>query len=462
MSQNSQTRRVETLTLSPSQCATAIRAMIPTGRSLFVWGPPGVSKSQTAQQEATSAVMAFIDMRLSQMDPSDLRGIPYPTKVGGVEGVRWSAPYILPKNLDIELTVDVEEGDETTVHFGNPKGTNGIHYVTDPKITVRALSNHAVAKIVEAGLDKVTVALYETDDKGEPTTIRAGGKVKVTVTGKCRAMLALEEFNSAAQSVQAAAYQLVLDRRLGEYEVPEDVFILGMGNRDTDKGVTYKMPTPVMNRFVHIEMRVDFEDWQRWALTNFVHSDVVGYLSAFKQKLFQFEPGSASRGFATPRSWEFVSDILKANEDLPESILLGLVSGAVGDGDGVQFVAHRKQAKDLPSADDILSGKVTKMPTSRTDVSLSYALATTLCYELKERDQKLRRDFGDKWAKVPERQEWIKQADNFLAFIMQNFQPEICIMAAKAAIQLHRLPFDTQKNKYFDEFANKYKDFIMA
>lgn len=455
------TKKADTLTLSPSQTATAIRAMIPTGRSMFIWGPPGVSKSQTAQQEATSASMAFIDMRLSQMDPSDLRGIPYPTKVGGVEGVRWSAPYVLPKDLDLSITADIEDG-ETIVHFGNPKGVNDIPYVQNPEITVKALTPGTVAKIAAATTDSVTIALFVADGSGEATAVPADGRVRVKIVGKCRAMLALEEFNSAAQSVQAAAYQLVLDRRLGEYEVPEDVFILGMGNRDTDKGVTYKMPTPILNRFIHVEMRVDFDDWQRWAITNFVHSDVVGYLSAFKQKLFQFEPANASRGFATPRSWEFVSDIIKANEDLPESILLGLVAGAVGDGDGVQFVAHRKSAKDLPSAEDILSGKVAKMPQQRTDTSLQYALATTLCYELKERDQRLKREHGDSWAKTPARQEWIKQADNFLAFIMVNFQPEICIMAAKAAIQMHRLPFDTQKNKYFDEFANKYKDFIMA
>ena len=286
------------------------------------------------------------------------------------------------------------------------------------------------------------------------------GKVRVLVKGETRAILALEEFNSAPPSVQAAAYQLVLDRRLGEYEVPTLVYIMGMGNRDTDKGVTYKMPTPIMNRFVHLEMRVDFDDWQRWALLNTVSSEVVGYLTAFKNHLFEFEPGTAARGFATPRSWEFVSDILLQNEDLPDMVMLALISGAVGDGISVQFTEFRKIAKDLPQAEHILSGKLKKMP-KKVEVSLAYALTTTLCYELKERVEKIKRQHGAKWMQSADRIDWLKEADNFLAFIMENFQPEICIMGSKAAIQVHKLPFDTQKMKNFDVFADKYRTLIM-
>lgn len=457
----SKSKSIETLKMSPSQVAQAIRAMVPTKRAMFCWGPPGVSKSQTAQQVATELGMAFIDLRLSQMDPSDLRGIPFPTKIGGVEGVRWSTPFVLPKNLDLELIADIEDADETTIHFGNPIGTNGIYYVQEPEITVKAIGAGKVAKIISSTPDKFVVALFAVDDKGVPTDVMTTGKVRATITGTCKAMLALEEFNSAAQSVQAAAYQLILDRRLGEYIVPDDVFILGMGNRDTDRGVTFKMPTPVMNRFVHVEMTVSFDDWQRWALLTMQHPDVVGYLSAFKQKLFQFEAGTASRGFATPRSWEFVSDILRANDDLPETIMINLVAGAVGDGDAVQFVAHRTSAKDLPRVEDILSGKVLKMPNGRPDVSLCYALATTLCYEMKERAEKVRGEAGDNWRKSKAYDQWIVEADNFFKFITDNFQPEICIMSAKAAIQLHKLPIDTQRNKNFVTFVERYKDFIM-
>lgn len=453
-------KKVETLTLTPSQCATAIKSVLGTKRAVFMWGPPGISKSQSAQQIATEVGMAFIDMRLSQMDPSDLRGIPYPAKVGGVEGVRWSAPYVLPRDLDLSFVVDVEDPEEITIPFSNPVGSNGLHYCTAPRIRVRSVDDTAVARIVSTTRDSVTVALFEADHDGNATDVPAAGRVRVMVDGKVRGILALEEFNSAAPSVQAAAYQLVLDRRLGEYIVPDGVDIIGMGNRDTDKGVTFKMPTPIMNRFIHIEMRSDFDDWQRWALMNMVHKDVVGYLSAFKSELFQFEAGTAARGFATPRSWEFVSDILKKNEDLPENVLLGLVVGAVGDGTGVKFCTHRKDAKNLPKIADILDGRVTKMPSTR-EISLSYMLTTAICYELKDQIDKIKRE-NKNWKSSQDYKDWNVRFDFFLRFAMENFTPEICIMAAKTAVQYYMLPIDINLCKTLDDFTSLYREYIMG
>ncbi len=444
--------KVETLTLKPSEVAASLRTMMRTSVSTFVWGPPGIAKSAIAKQVATSEGMAFIDVRLSQMDPTDLRGIPYPT--ADEEGVRWSAPIVLPKDLDVDKVVEIDAID-AVIKFKNPTGSNRIHYVTKPVITVEALDDSLTAQITSESLDRFSVVLLDSNGK------KAAGKVHYKVTGEARGVLALEEFNSAPPSVQAAAYQLVLDRALGEYEVPDGVMIVGMGNRDTDKGVTFKMPTPVMNRFVHIEMRSDFEDWQRWALSTRQNPEVVGYLTAFKEKLFQFEPGSAARGFATPRSWSFVSEILDADDDMSEMVAFGLFAGAVGDADGVQFMEFRKIAADLPEAESILNGTLKKMP-KKVEVSLAYALTTTLCYELKERADDVKRKGGQNWLTSPDRKRWLFEADNFLEFIMDNFQPEICIMGAKAAISVHKLPFDTQKMKHFDTFATKFKELIMS
>ena len=91
-------------------------------------------------------------------------------------------------------------------------------------------------------------------------------------------VLFLDEMNSAAPAVQAAAYQLILNRRIGQYVLPDNVLIVAAGNREADKGVTYRMPAPLANRFVHLELAVDFDDWMQWATENHVHADVVGYL----------------------------------------------------------------------------------------------------------------------------------------------------------------------------------------
>lgn len=476
-------KKIENTTLKPSEIANAIRTLIPTARSGFVWGAPGISKSQVAQQIATETGIAFIDVRLSQMDPTDLRGIPYPTKVGGREGVRWSVPYVLPEDLDLNYVVRLDEIGEHKLDIANPVGSNGIHYCTKPKITVKSLTEGAKVEIIQQYLrDEDDELVYFNDEgdvvaegKGKPREVpnldsvvvrllndagkEVTGKVRVIVKGRARALLALEEFNSASPTVQAAAYQFVLDRRLGEYIVPAGVAIIAMGNRDTDKGITYKMSTPVANRFVHLEMRPDFDDWQLWALKAKVHSEVVGYVSQFKNHLFDFDPGTAARGFPTPRSWHAVSDILNESPDMPDMTALGLICGAIGDGTGIQFLEFRKIARDLPAADDILSGKLKQMPKA-VEVSLAYALTTTLCYELLERWNKFNRK--PQWNQSADYQKWMDEADNFIEFIMKNFQPEISIMATRAAVQVHKLPFHMSKMKNFQKFADKYRSLVMA
>ena len=440
--------KIETLTLKPSEAAAAIRAMQGTKRSLFIWGPPGISKSAITRQVAESLDMEFIDVRLSQMDPTDLRGIPYPVTEGGVHAVRWSAPLVLPRDLDFNV-VETIPAEETFLRFSNPHNVKA-------SIKVTSMTPGLTAEIVSQEVESFTVVLR--DSAGKPQA----GRVRWVVTGKVRAILALEEFNSAPPSVQAAAYQLVLDRQLGEYKVPDGVMIVGMGNRDTDKGVTFKMPTPVMNRFVHIEMAPDFEDWQRWALNVRVHPEVVGFLSAFKNKLFQFEASSASRGFPTPRSWHAVSDILATNDDMPDMVAMGLITGSVGEAAGLEFLSFRDIAAELPRVESILNGSLKEMP-KKVEPSLAYALTTTLCYELKERADDIRRKHGpDKWQSSEDRKRWLSEADNFLGFMLKNFQPEICIMGAKAAIAIHKLPFEVQKMKHFEVFASKYRDLIIA
>lgn len=446
--------------LRPSELPSAIRTMMDTGVSLFVWGPPGVSKSAVSQQVATALGIAFIDVRLSQMAPTDLRGIPYTTVVGGETGVRWSVPYVMPRDLDISVVVECMPMEETTVHFSNPLGSNGIYYCTKPQVTVRSLTKGATAKIIEQGIDRAIVALVD-DQTGEFVE----GRLRFKVTGETKAILALEEFNSAAPSVMAAAYQLVLDKRLGEYVVPKGVYIMAMGNRETDRGVTFKMPTPVRNRYDHVAMVPYFPDWQVWAIGSRVHEQVIGFLSHFDNYLFQFDPSSDNNAFPTPRSWEFVSKILYSDTDMSENVERALICGAVGDAVGAQFWEFRKIADSMPDPEDILQGRLRKLENGRdhkTDISIAYALTTILCYRLKDRSDAIKKAHPQNWRSSAEYKEWVEQADNFLRFMLENFKVEVCVMGAKAAISIHKLPFDTAKQKYFDVFCNKFKDMIIG
>ena len=164
--------------------------------------------------------------------------------------------------------------------------------------------------------------------------------------------------------------------------MPDNVVIAAAGNRDTDKGVTYRMPKPLANRFIHYEVRVDFYTWQDWAIANGEHPDVVGYLTHFKNDLYNFDAGSSERSFGTPRSWHFVSETLEDVEDFTEEEVTDMVAATVGEGLALKFKAHREVSGQLPNPTDILNGKVKDLKTD--NISAKYALTTALCYELKE------------------------------------------------------------------------------
>ena len=307
----------ENRTVTSIEAETSIRRCFEKKRPVFLWGPPGIGKSELIQSITDEMKGHMIDLRLGQMDPTDIRGIPFYNKDNGT--MDWAPPIDLP-------TKEMAEKYPVIVLF-------------------------------------------------------------------------FDEMNSAAPSVQAAAYQLVLNRRIGKYELPDNVVIVAAGNREGDKGVTYRMPSPLSNRFVHIEMRVDFESWQKWAVTNNVHQDVV--------------------------------------------------SGTVGDGTAVKFMAHRKIASQMPNPTDILNGKVKDLAIK--EISAMYSLTVSMCYELKAMHES--KDKDDK--------KWHEMVDNFFSYMMANFTTELTVMGARVALTVYNLPFVPNKLKTFDEFHKRFGKYIV-
>jgi len=357
---------VEHRTVTSVQARKAITKCFNVKRPIFLWGPPGIGKSDVVAEIARDMGALLIDLRLGQMDPTDIRGIPFYNKELGK--MDWAPPIDLP--------------------------------------------------------DEETASQY-------PYVV-----------------LFMDEMNSAPPAVQSAAYQLVLNRRVGKYRLPGNVVMVAAGNRESDKGVTYRMPTPLSNRFVHSEMKVDFPSWQEWAIKNLIHKDVVGFLTFAKQDLYDFDAKSSSRAFATPRSWTFVSELL-ADEDLDIATTTDLIAGTVGEGLAVKFMAHRKISGKLPKPEDILSGKATELETK--EVSAMYSLVISLCYELKGA---LERKVSDK--------DFHTMADNFFAYMMKNFETELTVMGARIALTTYNLPFQPTKLKNFDEFHNRYGKYILS
>ena len=188
---------------------------------------------------------------------------------------------------------------------------------------------------------------------------------------KGKGILFLDELNSAPPAVQSSAYQLILDRRVGEYELPEGWAIIAAGNREGDRGVTYRMPAPLANRFVHFELEVSVDDWREWAYKYKISSKIIAYISYKNEHLFTFDAKSENKSFATPRSWEYVGNILKSN--LPATLLLDTISGAVGRDVAVSFLSFLKVMDRMPDIEKILEDADFKYS---DEVDVLYALSS--------------------------------------------------------------------------------------
>ena len=187
-------------------------------------------------------------------------------------------------------------------------------------------------------------------------------------------ILFLDEISAAPQSVQAAAYQITLDRIIGEHKLPDNCIVIAAGNRITDKSVAYKMPKALANRLCHLEIESNLDSWLRWAVGAGISPKVTGFLSFRHNYLIENENATDDLAFPTPRSWEMVSKLLKLANDDPSRIY-SLICGCVGAGVASEFSSWCRIYSSLPKIEDIFNGRCTTVP-SGTDVL--YALVASM------------------------------------------------------------------------------------
>jgi len=250
--------------MKSSNIKAALTGLLSIKQPVFIWGPPGIGKSQVVRQTAACLNLKLVDIRAVLLDPVDLRGIPRISQDGRSH---WCAPAFLP-----------------------------------------------------------------TEGAG---------------------VLFLDELNAAPPLVQAACYQLVLDRKLGEYQLPDNWSVVAAGNREQDRAVSHRMPSALANRFIHIDFEVDTDQWLEWAQQSGISRQVRAFIRFRPSLLHDFDPKRETRAFASPRSWEFVSRLLESNPD-PEMIH-ELVEGAVGKGAAAEFTGFMTLWDQLPAPSDIIS-----------------------------------------------------------------------------------------------------------
>lgn len=344
--------------VGPTMASRIIRRSIKLAHPTFIWGPPGIGKSDLIKQigatlhESPNDTLV-IDLRLALMDPTDLRGFPLViSDVDGLPRMSWAPPEDLPS---FELA-----------------------------------------------------SRYKT------------------------VILFMDELTSAPPQVQAASYQLVLDRRIGKYQFPPNAVILAAGNREGDRGVTYAMPSPLKNRMTHLFMEARYEDWEPWALTNNIHPAVIGLLRYSNSSLFNFDPKSKDIAFSTPRSWERVSELMYSDDYVSRKVsrqeMQAEIGGKIGSGMASKFLAHIEVADELPSLDDIISGVVTSIDTAKFNRHLSVVHSLALELALRVRGS---------YSKVPDK-EFAVMLNNTLRFVFNNVKAELVMFHLASLVAVNQ------------------------
>jgi MoxR-like ATPase len=310
------------LSLTPTELQTYLAALTRGQLKLatMIWGPPGVGKSSVVAQVARAHNLEFVDVRLSQLAPTDLRGLPVPQADpegnGGIS--RWFPPEFLPR------------------------GGHGI--------------------------------------------------------------LFLDEVNMAPPTMQGMAQQLILDRRVGSYELPDGWFVWAAGNRKEDRASVFDMPAPLANRFLHLTVRPDFDAWRAYALGRSLHEHVIAFLTFRPELLHRLDPQQPA--WPSPRSWEMAAHLHRAGLD---------VSPAIGEAAGAEFSAFVRLFEQLPDLGTVLKGQGSglKLP---DEPSVRYAAVVGLAARATDADEAYH---AFRWLSESAGPEWLQL---YVATLVTKFQ----------------------------------------
>lgn len=253
---------------------------------LFLWGAPGIGKSDIVRQAAEELKIDMVDFRAGLMDPTEIKGLPAFNK--DMSSCKWVPPDTLPS--------------------------------------------------------------------------------------KGRGLLFLDELNAALPATQASFYQLVQQRRIGDYKLPEGWVPIAAGNRATDRAVVHRMPTALANRFIHLDVHADIMDWRKWAVRHNIHEILIGFLNFKSDLLHKFNPGDNERAFPSPRSWAMANPYI--TNPAPMEIQRERLAGVVGAGAALELITYAAVFQKLPNIDQLIMSPETA-PVME-EPSVNHALTTSL------------------------------------------------------------------------------------
>ena len=187
-------------------------------------------------------------------------------------------------------------------------------------------------------------------------------------------LLFLDEMTSASKPVQAAAYKLILDRMVGSHHLHDAVAIMAAGNKASDRAVVNSLSTALQSRVITYELALSLDDFMEHAISkNFDHR-IVGFLNYLPDRLMVFKPDHQDFTFACPRTWEFLSRLIKGKDVSPN--ILARVAGTIGSGTATEFITFAQEYAKLPKLDDIVADpSAAKIP---DEMSAKYATISML------------------------------------------------------------------------------------
>lgn len=262
---------------------------------------------------------------MHQIRPTELKNEIKLNIKAGINTMIWGGPGIgksdIPQQVANELDVTLLD---FRANLFDPVDVRGVPHIAQVKETGKRFTRWAVPDVF-------------------PITQRDGEN----------GILFIDELPTAPPATQNAFLQLLLTKRIGDYELPQGWSIVAAGNRLTDSAAVYQMPSPVRNRLAHYELQPNHDDWCSWAISNNLSPTLVSFIRYRTNLLYDFNPDEYA--FPTPRAWAFVDKKLKHTPDnaSTDKLFYG-VSSLVGDGPAGEFVAFKEIADKLPDIDALI------------------------------------------------------------------------------------------------------------
>ena len=282
--------------------------MTPRHHSLFIWGPPGIGKTELVHQFARSEGARVVTLRASEMEPQDLMGLP---------DLSGDFTVFKPLRYLYDLTAQAEAG--------RREGAGGA-----------------------------------SGPAGDVAGACGPGSPIPTSSQPTNAVLFLDELSNAHPNMVASLQYLILNRTIGfgGLELAPGVRVVAAGNRDHDGAFTTDLSTPVKSRLKHVELQPDLVQWQAWARANGIWPHIIAFLGVRERFFYDFDPRTTDHTFPCPRTWTLLSESLwlareKGMED-PHLRRMN-VEAYVGPGAAVEYAKFEEKALHCPSADDILA-----------------------------------------------------------------------------------------------------------